>query len=100
MSIAFNPAGNFSQELNISIHFNSSTNVSTILPFIYSDNCSKITFFKQGVYKSFYKDLVIFIFYSITVLVAAFGNLIVCYVCFVKRPKSTTFVLIANMAGD
>lgn len=61
---------------------------------------TNITGFKKGVYSSFYKDLFVFILYIITFLVASVGNLIVCYVCFVKRPKSTTFLLIANMSGN
>lgn len=52
----------------------------------------------SGVYESFYQDVFIFALYGFTVLTSIFGNSIVCYVCFVLRPKSPTYLLIGNMA--
>ncbi|KAH9403979.1 Neuropeptide Y receptor [Tyrophagus putrescentiae] len=73
------------------------SNSSCALNITSNQNCT-ISTGPNGVYSSFYKDLFVFILYIITFLVASVGNLIVCYVCFVKRPKSTTFLLIANMS--
>lgn len=73
------------------------SNSSCALNITSNQNCT-ISTDPNGVYSSFYKDLFVFILYIITFLVASVGNLIVCYVCFVKRPKSTTFLLIANMS--
>ncbi|KAJ6216252.1 hypothetical protein RDWZM_007409 [Blomia tropicalis] len=48
--------------------------------------------------RDFYNDLIIFALYLLTVLSSLYGNIAVCYVSFVLRPHSTTYLLIGNMA--
>ena len=47
-----------------------------------------------------YEDAALLSLYIVTIITSLFGNAIACYVCFVLRPKSTTYLLIGNMAAS